>query len=379
MDDRTAQYLVTGALSLSLPFDACEAITAPLEGLAEFRIMHYQEYQQDSKRMRVKAQSSRLILPISEQLSAEVAQVVDAVSGASPLYYTDPAVFGTVKDLRQAKDAKFSVYGERQRLSLGAHYSDERDYRSNTQSIAYTWTSPAQNISLDLAFAKTDDLINPVNQLVRDERKTVRDRLLAITAVISPTDLLQLQRTVGSGIGYFSDPYKLLDSRPNQRSTQAWVVRWHHHSPSSQSTSRVSFRRLSDSFGIRSDTAQWEIAKALSERNTLTPGIRIYSQSKASFFSSPDPANPSIPNLPPDYQFGETLLSFDQRLSQLGAVNLSLKWEHSVGRSIIDLRVDHYLQKNRWSWHGRGTPGLADFSATTWQLGWRRPFNVLSH
>ena len=377
--DRTAQFLTAGFISLGLPLHDCYAVTAPQEGLAEFRIMHYQESQQDDKRMRIKAQSSRLVLPISDSFSAEVAQVVDAVSGASPLYYTDPAVFGNVKDLRQAKDAKLSVYVARQRISFGAHESNERDYRSKTQSIAYTWSSPAQNFSVDLAHASTDDLINPVNQLVKNERKSAHDRLFAVTAVISPTDLLQFQQTDGSGHGYYSDPYKLLDRRPNRRDSKAWVLRWHHHSPDTQSTSRLSFRRLNDSFGIRSDTAQLEIAKVISERNTVTPGIRIYSQTKASFFSAPDPANPQIPNIPPDYRFGESLLSFDQRLSQLGALNLSLKWEHTIGQSIIDVRVDYYLQKNQWSWHGPGTPGLADFAATTWQLGWRRPFSLSSY
>lgn len=376
--NRQARQVAASLLSLGLPIAPCEATTAPQEGLAEFRLMHYQETQEGTRRMQIKAQSSRFILPVSDQISAELSQVVDAVSGASPLYYTDPAVFANVRDLRQARDLKLSIHGEREKLSLGANLSEERDYHSRTQSLAYNWRSPSQLISIDLAHAQSKDLINPVNQLVRDEKKTWRDYLIAATVVLSPRDLLQVQRTSGSGSGYFSDPYKLLDRRPDDRNIQAWVIRWHHYHPALQTSSRLSLRRLNDSFGIRSDTLQWELAKRLGESDTLTPGLRLYSQRAAYFFSPPNPERPELPNLPSDFQLGRSFLSFDQRLSQFGAINLSLKWEHAFGKSVVDLRMDYYLQKNKWSWHGPGSPGLADFSAMTWQLGWRRPFDRLS-
>jgi hypothetical protein len=357
----------------------CQALNAPQEGLFELRLMNYQETQDGLERMQVKAQSSRFVLPVSEAVSAEMAQVVDAVSGASPLYYTEPSVFANVRDLRQAKDAKLSLHGERQRLSLGAASSKERDYQSLSHSIGYTWASQDQSLLLDLGFAFTSDLINPVNRVVKDARKTTQDRLIAATVVLTPRDLLQVQRTFAEGRGYFSDPYKFLDTRPDTRSTQAWVIRWHHHMPDWATSSRLSMRRLQDSFGIRSDTLQWELSKSLSERYIFTPGIRLYSQSMASFFSAPDLSQAELPRIPSDYVFGQSLLSFDQRLSQFGALNLSLQLQRKLGKGSVDLRIDHYRQKNIWSWHGKGSPGLADFSAITWQIGWKRPFSLGAH
>jgi len=373
-DEERPSALLAAALLASLLPPASHAVSAPQEGFVEFRLMNYQESQQGLDRMRVQAQSSRLVLPISDQVSTEFSQVVDSVSGASPLYYTDPSVFASVYDLRQARDAKLHLYGERQRLSLGTVISKERDYRSNTQTLGYTWATPEQSLTVDFGIAWTSDLINPVNRLVKDARKSMRDGLIAATIVLSPRDLIQIQRTFSDGSGYFSDPYKLLDRRPDERSVQAMVIRWHHFIPQWTLSSRLSIRRLNDSFGIRSDTLQWELTKPLSDRYSITPGIRLYSQSKADFFSDPDPRQPDLPRLPSDYVFGQSSLSFDQRLSQFGALNLSLQLQRKIGKASIDLRFDHYKQKNVWSWHGPGSPGLADFSANTWQIGWRRPF-----
>jgi len=373
---RGSALMAATLLAGLLPSASCQAVTAPQEGFVEFRLMNYQETQQGVDRMRVAAQSSRLLMPVSDFISAELSQVVDAVSGASPLYYTDPSVFAEVRDLRQAKDAKINLHADRQRLSVGVASSKERDYQSRSQVLGYTWADPEQSLVLDLGFAWTHDLINPVNRVVKDARKFVRDGLLAATVILTPRDLLQVQRTFSEGRGYFSDPYKFLDNRPEQRGTKAWVIRWHHHVPDWALSSRLSMRHLQDSFGIRSDTLQWELSKAVSERFSVTPGIRLYSQRAADFFSAPSPLRPGIPNIPADYEFGKSRLSFDQRLSQFGAINLGLQLQWKLGKGTIDLRFDHYQQKNAWSWHGKGSPGLADFNASTWQVGWRRTFTT---
>ena len=68
-------------------------------------------------------------------------------------------------------------------------------------------------------------------------------------------------------------------------------------------------------------------------------------------------------------------MSFDQRLASCGAVTAGIKIEKRLAsKTTLDLRWDHYVQRNTWGVMQSGTLGLADFKVTMVQVGISQKF-----
>ena len=367
--------LAAATVLLASTSSGVQAVTRPEQAQVSIKAMDYQDRQDQANRIGVKALSTHWILPIGASWALEAATVVDAISGASPAYYTAPRSFAPLRDTRWAQDIKVSHYGRNQRIMLGHSGSREVDYVSSSYVLMYSRSTPDNNTTIDLGAARTSDTINPVTQLVVSETKNVQDFLLSLTQVITPQDLVQLQWVNSIGQGYFNDPYKLLDSRPSHRRIDAISFRWNHHRPETSTTARWHARAAQDSFGIRSGTIGLELAQVLSPQWTLTPSARFYSQSSASFFSPPDPQRPDLPSIPGNFVLGQSHISFDQRLAALGALTLGLKLERKItANTAVDIKFERYRQNNAWSLHGPHVEGLDDFKADIVQLGFTYKF-----
>ncbi|PVE06661.1 DUF3570 domain-containing protein [Limnohabitans sp. Rim28] len=373
---QTQQLAMAAAavVMLGMP-TAASAVAQPERAQVSLKTMDYQDRQDQASRIGVKAQSSHWVLPIGAAWALEAGTVVDTISGASPAYYTARRSFAPVRDERRAQDIKASHYWRNQRIMLGQSGSKEVDYLSRSHVFMYSRSTPDNNTTLDLGAARTHDTINPVTRLVVDEKKTVTELLLGLTQVVTPRDLVQVQWVHSSGQGYFNDPYKLLDARPDHRRTDALSLRWNHHRPQTQTTARWQARVMEDSFGIRSATLGLDLAQVLTPQWTLTPSARIYSQSTASFFSAPDPNRPDVPFIPNNFVLGQSHISFDQRLAAFGALTLGLKLEKKItSNTSVDIKYERYRQRNAWSLHGPNVEGLDDFKAQFVQLGLTHKF-----
>jgi hypothetical protein len=81
-------------------------------------------------------------------------------------------------------------------------------------------------------------------------------------------------------------------------------------------------------------------------------------------------------NIPTDFVFGRSALSFDQRLSAFGALTLGLQLDWTLNpKNQINLRLDSYRQRGAWSAMQSGTQGIADFNAHFVQVGWSHFWN----
>jgi hypothetical protein len=363
------------AVSSALNSSPIQAQTAPVEGNIGIKWMNYQETQGELDRIRVQARSTFLTLPLPQNWALDVTQTVDVISGASPAYYTEPQTLTPVNDVRKAHDLRLSWYPGLQKWSVGQSHSGENDYLSKGLSVSFMQASQDRNVSVEVGLSRNQDTINPVNQLVVDQRKTTQDLLLSTTLVLTPNDLVQISWTHSSAKGYLSDPYKFFDVRPDHRRSHALAARWNHRIKDSDATLRLATRFHKDSFGIRSFMAQTEYSQGIGDGWYLTPLVRFYSQSQASFFSPPDPAQPSQPQIPQGTLLGVTPLSFDQRLAAFGAVTAGIKIEKRLAsKTMLDLRWDHYVQRNRWGVMQSGTQGLADFTVNMVQVGISQKF-----
>jgi Protein of unknown function (DUF3570) len=372
----------TGAVvlaALALPgvwVAPARAELAPDQGLIAFKLLHYEDSQPGLKRVSVDSPSIYLLAPLTSQWALEGSLVVDSLSGATPRWQSAVSSASVMSDERKAGDVKVTRYFERSSYSVGLAHSTEHDYVSTALSLGGSWSSDDNNTTWNAGVAGTYDKINPTNggqALVSNQRKKTAELIVGVTQALSSTDLVQLNLSHSLGRGYFSDPYKNFDERPRERSQTALLARWNHYLESDRSTLRGSYRYYNDSFGINAHTLQVEWVKPLGGALTLTPLLRLYSQSAASFYAKAVTDTFGLPIYP-------TLLpgqlnSGDQRLSAFGAITLGLKGEYRLDNAwTVDAKFETYQQRSNWRIGGAGSTGLDPFRATFVQFGASRKF-----
>ena len=265
---RTAASLLSAALALpglasgvaatvaSMVTHSANAESAPETGSVDLKYLYYRDYQPGGSRMRISAPSLHVLMPLQNQFALEGSFVIDSISGASPLYHdTLSGASGLgVNDLRKAGDLKLTKYFDRVAVGAGFAYSTEHDYVSRTFSTDVRISSADNNTTLALGVGRSSDDIDSVNRVARGKSKRTTDMLVGITQVLTQQDIVQSNLTYTTGSGYYDDPYKAVDIRPDHREQFAWLTRWNHYLPSLDATSRVSARYYRDSFGIRAIT-----------------------------------------------------------------------------------------------------------------------------
>ncbi len=345
---------------------------APTEGVVGFKYLFYKDLQPGLDRITVHSPSVFALLPLGSAWSVEGALVADAVSGATPRYHTSVTSASKMDEERTAADFKVTRYFRRAAVSLGLATSKEHDYQSSAKSVDVRLATDDNNTTFALGYGNSSDKINPTNGGIvgiSGEKKNAYDYLLGVTHVLTPNDVIKLNRTESRGKGYFSDPYKMLDYRPRNRNQTAWLTQWNHHFEGLHSTLRSSYRYYSDSYDVKAHTFGFEYAQEMDGGWVVTPILRYHSQSAAYFYYDPIyTAEPFPPGWPRLYS------SPDQRLSAFGAVTVGLKVAKTFGRWTADFRYDYLQQRGDWRMSGSGSPGLQPFMAHTVLFGASRKF-----
>jgi hypothetical protein len=372
-----AGAIVLAALALpGVWLPQAHAQGAPEKGTIAFKYLHYQDSQPGLKRITVNSPSVYLLAPVGRDWSVEGSLVVDALSGATPRWQTAVSSASRMSEERAAGDVKVTRYFDRSSYSVGISHSKEHDYASNAISLAGRWSSADNNTTWNIGIASSEDTIQPTDGGVAGvgkRKKRSDEMLIGLTQPLSSTDLVQVNGTFSAGEGYYDDPYKLLDTRPDRRKQAALLTRWNHHFTGDGSTLRSGYRYYRDSYGIKASTLELEWAKPINEQFMLTPLLRYYTQSAARFYAEPVlDANGEIV-IPTQAPGG--LNSGDQRLSAFGAVTVGLKADYKITADwAVDGKLETYEQRGDWRFGGQGTKGLDPFRATFVQFGARYRF-----
>ena len=345
----TAASLLSAALALpglaaglaATMTSPAHAEDAPEQGSIDLKYLYYRDYQPGGGRMRVSAPSLHVLMPLQGNFALEGSFVLDSISGASPLFHnTLSGASGLgVNDLRKAGDLKLTRYFDRAAVGVGFAYSTEHDYVSRAFGLDVRIASESNNTTLALGIGQASDDIDSVNLVVRGGTRRTTDMLAGITQVLTPQDIVQSNLTYSVGRGYYNDPYKAIDVRPDYRDQLAWLTRWNHYVSSLDATLRLSARYYSDTFGIRAITLGTEWVEQVGSW-TVTPGLRYYTQSAADFYHGPPFPVGFVPG-----QF----YSADQRMSAFGALSLGIR----VGKSFaggwsVDFKAEYYEQRSDW-------------------------------
>lgn len=355
--------------ALALP-GVVVAETPPAQASLSVQLLDYRDWQPKLERVRVHSPSVELELPLASAWSVRGALVRDTISGASPRYHTAITGASRFHERRQAGDVEVTRYFARASVSVDAGRSGENDYVSRFLSAHGTASSPDQNTTWLYGFGVANDRIAPVNNIVQGARKHTTELMAGVTRVLTPHDLVQAVLTHTRGRGYFSMPYKYVDNRPPAHDQDTVLLRWNHHVSAGGGTSRASYRYYRDSWGVRAHTAGAEFAQPAGAGFTVTPSLRYYTQSAASFYFDPVYDREFGPPFPPGYTFDDPrALSADQRLSAFGALTVGLGVEKAFGaNTTVKLAWERYRQCASWR-PGGGSPGLAPFDARSLVFG----------
>jgi hypothetical protein len=373
----TSGAIVLAALALPGVWQpAAHAEGAPEKGAIAFKYLHYQESQPGLKRIKVDSPSVYILAPVGRDWAVEGSLVVDSLSGATPRWQTAVSSASVMREERAAGDVKVTRYFDRSSYSVGFSHSAEHDYVSNAISLNGSWSTADNNTTWNIGLGSSDDTIKPTSGFVNNvgkRNKRSSEMLVGLTQVLTSTDIVQVNVTFNAGEGFYSDPYKLLDSRPEARKQAAGLVRWNHHFEGDGSTLRSGYRYYRDSYGIKAHTVQLDWAKPLSDDLMLTPLLRYYSQNAARFYTQPEFDSSGqivIPTVAP-----AGLSSGDQRLSAFGAVTVGLKADYKLTADwSVDGKLEAYEQRTDWQLGGKSGQALDPFRATFVQFGARYRF-----
>ena len=378
-----ASLLLPGLAALALAPTPASAEGAPEKTTIAVKLGSYKDSQSGWDRVSATAPQVYILAPIASDWSIEASAVRDNVSGATPYYYTQKTgASGNgqigMRDERNAGDVRITRYFGRSAYSASVALSNEHDYKSTALGLDGRWSSEDNNTTYTLGLGASNDAIDNtysgVNTAI-DERKTTREIMLGVTQVLTPSDIAQFNLTLGAGSGYFNDPYKMFDRRPDKRNTTIALARWNHFMDRYDAALRMSYRYYSDSFGVQSHTlgADWVQPYG---KWTFTPGVRYYSQKAANFYVDAvlnaqgqyDPTGTMMKIGP--LMGSDAYLSADQRLAAFGAFTLSLKTAYAIGADTsIDFKIESYRQSSDWYLGGSGSKGLDALSAQFYQIG----------
>jgi hypothetical protein len=359
--------LMAAALALPgvLPAPA-HAQSAPDKGIFELQYLSYRDWQPGRNRMKVDAPAFYALMPIGDTWSVEGGMVYDAMSGASPLYF-NVLSGASVGDYRTAGDLKATRYFGDYSVSLGGFVSSEQDFLSRGGSLNVQVYSEDRNRTWLLGVAGTNDRINATNGVAPNSRRNSLEFVVGVTQALTTNSNIQSNLTYYTGHGYYSDPYKPLDTRPSTRNTVAWLTRYNQYFAEPDATLQLSYRLLFDSFGSNSNAFEVAWVQALPWWGlTVTPDVRLYTQTAADFYMNPP--------FPRGYVDGQNY-SADTRLASFGAVTAGVR----VGAPLWDgwnvlFRADYYRQDPDWQIFGTGSPGIQTFSARWFQVNVSRNF-----
>jgi Protein of unknown function (DUF3570) len=366
-----ATSLMAAALALPgiVAAPVAKADAVPEKTTIGFKYLQYKENQQTGERMKVSSPSMFFLAPIKDKYSIEGSFVLDSMSGASPrAYNTLSGASGKgIRDYRKAGDLKVTAFLDRAAIGVGIASSQEHDYESTAFSLDGRLSTANNNTTFAAGVGYSDDEIGSSNNITLQEKRRTTDALFGVTQVLTPNDLVQSNITVSTGKGYFSDPYKDFDKRPNSRTAWTWLTRYNHYFAGPGAALHTSYRYFKNDWGIAAHTIEAAWYQPVGTGWTLRPSLRYYTQRAANFYRDP----------PFDFVGAATATHFsaDTRLSAFGAVTLGMKVAKEFAHDwTIDLKYEWYQQRSAWRLGGDGSPGVENFTAKWWQIGISKKF-----
>ena len=236
----------------------------------------------------------------------------DAISGASPTGGYPSLDVTTSASGRTSANGEFPTadYSDRRgslsaayRRRFGSHlpqvdlsYSKENDYTAKGIGISDAWTMLEGRGTLHLGLSASRDVVMPVGSNVQRPKQS-SGLALGWTWVFGERDVVDVSGSLTRLSGYLDDPYKIVpigspdagatapDHRPDSRQRFALVAKYAHYYRWDGAI-KPSYRFYSDDWGVRAHTVEIDYDQHLGSDWIVSPQLRLYVQSGASFYGS---------------------------------------------------------------------------------------------
>lgn len=263
--------------------------------------------------------------------------------------------------------------------SAGISFSTEYDYTHAGLNFGLSRDFNKRNTTVSLGIALARDELDPeggaplplaemgdlgdlATRGAATESKDVLDVLVGVTQVINESFLVQVNYSLSDSSGYLNDPYKILsvvdpvtgqgiartpapgaqgplheyrfESRPDKRTKHSLFVQGKYWLDGK--VLDLSWRFMTDDWGIDSHTLDAKLRWPLGERAWLEPHLRVYTQGEADFSRASLPAGEPLP----------AFASADYRLAAFDAITAGVQagWRTASGNEWA-VRLEYYRQE----------------------------------
>ncbi|NQV69939.1 MAG: DUF3570 domain-containing protein [Pseudohongiella sp.] len=345
--------------AMALPGIA-SADAPPTQHTVSYKISNYKEDDLsrreapfgDLDRYDIDVHQFQLVSPVGRNMSLQVDANYESLSGASP-WFTSTGLDGQpVVNLSGAsgiRDRRSEIsVGSRYYLSNGSlggnlGYSEEDDYRAIYFGLngERSFNNDLSTVSLGFSYS-SDDIFPTDAQVfnrVKKEDKQSSSIFLSFSQVINPLSSFQSAVSITEQSGFLSDPYKLRDIRPEDKTQFAWSNSYRHFFIAADAAWHLNYRYYHDDFGISSHTTDMSWHQNFADSFQVIPSLRYYSQSAADFFTNVD----NFLNPVSEYQ------SSDYRLSAFGALSGGISFVADLGEWTATLTTERYMANEKYS------------------------------
>ncbi|MGV3592615.1 MAG: DUF3570 domain-containing protein [Gammaproteobacteria bacterium] len=383
MNSRALLALTASALALPGLAPPARGDAPPAFSTASLRVSTYREDDLDSaarlagsaERYDIDIYQLRLQMPVGDSYALTLNSSYESMSGASPWYTirrgdgsTGVIMSGaTISEQRRDLSANVRRYLDNGAIGITLGGSHENDFDALSGSIDAERHFNDKLTTLAGGLSYSDDELDPTQQqgfvriLAADKRS--RSAFVSISQIVNQNDLVQTGISVTHLTGYLSDPYKLNDKRPDERTQYAWTTAWRHFVPAANAALQADYRFYHDDFGIDSHTLDLAWHQNIGSDWQLVPGVRYYSQRAADFFTQQLVFAPFA---------AQPFQSTDFRLSNYGAWSGSLKVQWNVEDFTVSASAErYYADADFASFDGLESPALVDFTRLSFGLDYR--------
>ena len=358
-NNASRNIIALSSTALALPGIAL-ADAPPTQSTMSYKISNYQEDDLsrsevpfgELERYDIDVHQFQLVSPLGRNMSLHVDANYESLSGASP-WFTSRGLDGEpdvnlsgpsgISDRRTELSVGSRYYLENGSFAGNIGYSEENDYRAvyfglngeKSYNRDLTTVSAGLSHSSDEIFPTDAALFNRVEE----EDKQSTSVFVSVSQIINQLSSFQSALSFTEQSGFLSDPYKLRDIRPDDKTQIAWSNSYRRFFVSANAALHVNYRYYHDDFGISSHTSDLSWHQNLGRTFQLVPALRYYSQSAADFFTNVDDFLKSTS----EYQ------SSDYRLSAFGAVSGGFSVIADMGSWKATLTAERYLANDKYS------------------------------
>ena len=382
-------------MQLRLSIAAATLLISSASMAEDYVTFQYLQYDENNNRTSVSAPSVSINKDFGTDYTLNLSLTIDAVSGATPTYYifdttsgasaysrgkgidADDVRYGNVQysDTRKAPSLLFTTrFDNRDELKVGANYSSENDFYSTEGSLEYMhWLDSSKNssISFGASYQANEILVGCKYNEECDASSGASQKMDAqvINAQVSFFQNINASSYFKASFysitegGYLSNPYYnivrnnngitadvVAERRPDSRQAYGAMLKY-ANALTSDTTIHLSYRFYDDNWDITSNTLDSDLYYELAQDWIFNLGLRVYSQSAASFYNGSS-----------RYFSDETYASSDKRLSEFISYTYKVNVDYSISEEwSVNFSANYYEQ----------TTGL---SATYFMSGFRYNF-----